>query len=450
MVIGLVIKDLDEEKKLLYNLEDRPSLDRNLLYAVQWLGFAVANSAVLPLVVGSALGLDQAGIATLAQRTFFFQALASLLQVLFGHRLPIIEGPSGMWWGIFITLAAMAPELGKPLSLLRTDLEFGVMAAGVILVVLGMTGLIGKALKFFTPAVTGSVLVLLGLQLSDTFVRGMFGIGAEGSIDPKSAFVSVLVVSIVIFISLKARGFLKSIAILVGIAAGWVLAVLVGVPAGEFIRSEAVVALPGLFAWGAPTFDPGIVFVSALTGLLVLSNLVASILAMERVLDTELPQKTYNRGVVFTGFADILAGLGATVGFVPYSAGAGMVALTRVAARMPFVIFAFALIILGLLPQVGAFLASMPPPVGYSVLLASFCQMMGFGLKDYARMEFSARDYFVVGLPILFGTGMMNLPAGAFAGIPVFAQYILGNGFVGGMLLCMLLEHVLLPKKYFS
>lgn len=442
---------MNEDNKLLYNLEDRPPAKRTLIYAVQWLGFTVANTAVLPIVVGSALGLDQAGIASLAQRTFFFQALASLLQVCFGHRLPIIEGPAGMWWGVFITLAAMAPGLGKPLSLLRTDLEFGVMAAGLILVAVGLTGLIGKALKLFTPAVTGSVLVLLGLQLSGTFVRGMLGLNAGGgSIDLKSALVSLLVVTIVVVINLKARGFLQSIAILIGIAAGWVIAVLVGVPSGELIRSDALITLPELFAWGKPTFDLGVVFVSVLTGLLVLSNLVASILAMERVLDMELPRKSYNRGVAFTGFADILAGLGATVGFVPYSAGAGMVALTRVAARLPFVIFAVALMVLGLLPQVGAFLASIPEPVGYSVLLASFCQMLGFGLKDYARLEFNSRDYFVVGLPVLFGTGVMNLPIGSFEGIPVFAQYILGNGFVVGMLLCMLLEHVLLPKKYFS
>lgn len=442
---------MSEEKHLLYNLDERPPLNRTLVYALQWLGFTLANSAVLPIVVGSALGLDQAGIATLAQRTFFFQALASLLQVCLGHRLPINEGPSGMWWGIFITLAAMAPSLGKPLGTLRTDLEFGLIAAGLILVVVGMTGLVGRALKLFTPAVTGSVLVLLGLQLSGAFVRGMFGIGSNGGgVDLKSSMVSLLVVAMVVMINLKGRGFLKSIAILIGIAAGWIIAVLVGVPSGEFITQDAVVALPQIFAWGPPTFDPGIVFISVLTGLLVLSNLVASILAMERVLKIELPQKAYNRGVVCTGIADMLAGLGATVGFVPYSAGAGMVSLTRVAARLPFIIFAIALVVMGLLPQVGAFLASIPEPVGYSVLLASFCQMVGFGLKDYARLEFNARDYFVLGLPILLGTGIMSLPSGAFAGTPVFAQYILGNGFIVGMLLCMLLEHVLLPKKYFG
>jgi len=440
----------EENGSLLYNLKDRPPLNRTLAYAAQWLFFTLANSAVVPIVVGSALGLDRAGIAALAQRTFFFQALASLLQVFFGHRLPIIEGPSGMWWGIFITLAAMAPGLGKPLDTLRTDLEMGVIVAGLILVMMGVTGLIGRTLKLFTPAVTGSVLVLLGLQLSGAFLRGMLGISVHGSVDLKSSMVSVFVVALVVLINLKARGFVKSIAILLGAAAGWIIAALTGVTQGVYWTHQAPVALPRVFAWGPPTFDPGIVLTSVLTGLLVLSNLVASILAMERVLGVELSRRAYDRGVAFTGLADILAGLGATVGFVPYSAGAGMVSLTRVAARLPFAVFALALMILGLLPPAASFLASIPEPVGYSVLLASFCQMIGFGLKDYARLKFSDRDYFVVGLPILAGTGIMFLPPGAFEGVPALARYVLGNGFIAGMLLCMLLDHVLLPKRYFE
>lgn len=432
---------------LLYKLEDRPPPNRTIAYMIQWLAFTLANSAVAPIVVGSALGLDQAGIAALAQRTFFLMALASLLQVYFGHRLPIIEGPSGMWWGIFITLAALAPGLGKSLSTLRTDLELGLIVAGLMLVVIGWAGLIGKLLKYFTPAVTGSVLVLLGLQLSGPFVRGMLGVNIHGSVELKSTIVSVMVVAILIILNLKAKGFFQSIAILIGTAAGWLIAVAAGLTSGVYLAEQPLFALPEIFAWGPPTFDAGIVLTCVLTGLLVLSNLVASILAMERVLEVELPQKTYDRGVAITGFSDILAGLGSTVGFVPYSAGAGMVSLTRVAARLPFALFAIVFMILGLLPPVAAFLATIPEPVGYSVLLASFCQMVGFGLKDYARLKFDSRDYFVVGLPILFGTGLMFLPPGAFEGVPAMARYILGNGFIAGMLLCLLLEHVLLPRK---
>lgn len=435
--------------QFLYSLEERPPFNRTIAYSLQWLAFGLANSAVVPVVVGNALGLDQSGIAALAQRTFFFQALASLLQVALGHRLPIIEGPSGMWWGIFITLAALAPGLGKPLAVLRTDLELGVMVAGAILVVVGMTGLVGRALKLFTPAVTGSVLVLLGLQLSGTFVQGMLGLGHGGTVDVKSAAVSVFVVTLVIVISLKGRGFVRSIAVLIGAGLGWIVAALAGMTGDAGWTSTAAVALPELFAWGPPTFDAGIILTSVLTGLLVLSNLVASILAMERVLGNNcLPQRrTYDRGVTFTGISDIMAGLGATIGFVPYSAGAGLVSLTRVASRLPFILFSAAMLVLGLLPPVGAFLASIPEPVGYSVLLASFCQMLGIGLKDYARLNFEGRDYFVVGLPILVGTGLMSLSPGVFAGIPAIARYVLGNGFIAGMLLCLLLEHVLMPVR---
>ena len=60
---------------LLYDLDGRPPLNQTIVYAVQWLIFTLANSAVIPLVVGTALGLDQAGIADLAQRTLFFIAL---------------------------------------------------------------------------------------------------------------------------------------------------------------------------------------------------------------------------------------------------------------------------------------------------------------------------------------------------------------------------------------
>jgi xanthine/uracil permease len=439
------------EQKLLYDLHENPPARRAVVYALQWLVFTLANSAVVPLVVGQALGLDQAGIAGLAQRTLFFTGLASLLQVLFGHGLPIMEGPSGMWWGVFITLAALAPGLGKPLAVLRTDLELGVLVAGVVLVLVGSGRLVGSALSLFTPAVTGSVLVLLGLQLSGTFVRGMLGVGEEGGgASLRAALLSVIVVAVVLWTSLKGRPFTRSIAVLIGIAVGWLLALPMGLAPGVPWSVSGVFALPRLFAWGTPTFDAGIVLTSVMTGLLVLSNLVASILAMERTIGQKVPRQAYNRGVALTGVADIMAGVGATVGFVPFSAGAALVAMTRVASRMPFILFALGMAVLGLLPPVGAFLSSIPVPVGYSVLLVSFCQMVGFGLRDYLRLQLDNRDLYIIGITLLFGTGAMMLPAGALAGMPALARYLLGNGFLTGMLLCILLEHVFLPAKYFG
>ncbi len=438
------------QARIVYDLEDRPPFRRTLAYSAQWLIFTLTNLAALPLVLGTALGLDQAGIADLAQRLLFFSALASLLQVLFGHRLPIMEGPAGMWWGVFMTLAVLAPGMGKPLAQLRTDLEAGLIAAGLVLVLVGASGLIGIALKLFTPAVTGSVLILLGLQLSGTFVGGMLGAGSGAPVNFKSMAVSALVVLVVFWVSLKGRGFLRSVAILAGILAGWLASIPLGLSGPGGWTGVEIIRLPGIFAWGMPTLDSGIIFTSVMTGLLVLSNLVASILAMEKTIGRELPGRTYNRGVIFTGLADIMAGAGATVGFVPYSAGAGMVGLTGVASRLPFIIFTLAMMLLGLAPPVGVFLSSIPAPVGYSVLLASFAQMFGFGIRDYLRLKLDSRDFFVVGVSVLFGAGLMFLPPDAFRELPVAVRYILGNGFIAGMILVVLLEHVVLPASRFA
>ncbi|OAT85902.1 xanthine permease [Desulfotomaculum copahuensis] len=422
-----------------------------MVYALQWLVFTLANLAVVPLVLGRALQLDAAGIASLAQRTLFFTGLASLLQILFGHRLPIMESPSGMWWGVFITLAALAPGLGQSMALLRTDLEMGLILAGVVLVLIGSSRLIGSALKLFTPPVTGSVLILLSLQLSGTLVKGMLGAGpGSPDVDLRAMFLSAVVVAVVFWASLKGRPFVRSVAVLVGIAAGWLLALPLQMAPPAPWAGMGLIQWPSLFAWGRPTFDAGIVVTCVLTGLLVLSNLVASVLAMERTIGREASRRVYDRGVAFNGLADILAGAGATVGVVPVSAGAAMVGMTRVASRLPFMVFTVLMMILGLLPPVGAFLSSIPVPVGYSVLLVSFCQMVGFGLRDYLRLKLDNRDFYVVGFTLLFGTGAMFMPPAALAGLPALFRYILGNGFIAGMLICILLEHVFLPARRFA
>jgi len=438
-------------RNLLYGPDENPPPGRTVVYALQWLIFTLANSAVVPLVVGRALGLDAAGIAGLAQRTLFFSGLASLLQVLVGHRLPIMEGSSGMWWGVFISLAALAPGLGKPLPLLRTDLEMGVIIAGLVLVLVGSSRVIGGALRLFTPAVTGSVLILLGLQLSGTFVNGMLGLGAGAStVNYRAVFLSLVVAAVVLWAGLQGRPLLRSLAVLAGIAVGWLLALPLGMAPPAPWQGAGLFRWPQLFAWGRPTFDGGIVITCVFTGLLVLSNLVASILAMEKTIGREASRPVYDRGVALTGVADILAGAGATVGFVPLSLGAAMVGMTGVASRLPFILFALLMALLGLLPTVGALLSAIPVPVGYTVLMVSFCQMIGFGLRDFLQLDLDNRDFYVLGLTLLFGTGTMFIPPAALAGLPALLRYLLGNGFIAGMLLCILLEHVFLPVKRFG
>ena len=83
---------------------------QSVIYAFQNLIIFMASAVVMPIVVGYAVGLSQAEVAQMLQRTFFLCGIMTLLQVKWGHGFPIQEGPAGLWSGIFLSLAVHQEE----------------------------------------------------------------------------------------------------------------------------------------------------------------------------------------------------------------------------------------------------------------------------------------------------------------------------------------------------
>ena len=159
---------LSKNNELLYDLEDRPPANRTLIYAVQWLGFTVANTAVLPIVVGSALSSTRPALPAWPSALSFSGTGVAAAGVLWPP--PAYYRRPAACEGCFYYPGVMAPGLGNP--------EPAAYRPGVRRYSgrpypggSGPDGSHRQGLKTFTPAVTGSVLVLLGLQLSGTFVR---------------------------------------------------------------------------------------------------------------------------------------------------------------------------------------------------------------------------------------------------------------------------------------
>ncbi len=439
----------NHDKTLLtWTLNSDPGNWRSLLYGLQWFAFAIANVALIPVILGPYLGLDPAGTAAYAQRIFFFLGLGSLLQVIFGHRLPIIEGPAAPWWAVIISLSGIATATGKPLELLRSELIGAMILCGVLLVVLGLTGIIGRVMKLFTPPIIGCVLILLCLQLSGTFVGGIIEASiSEDGFHYAPLVISIIVIATVIMVAMKAPPLLRSINVLFGIAVGWILyALVVGEPV-EAIEAAKIFQLPKLFAWGRPILESGVTITGVLVSVVILTNLLASIAAMSKATDRPMAAKDYDRAVVFNGVGNLLAGIGASVGTVPFAASTGLVKMSGVASRKPFFFFCLLIIATGFFPQVGAFIARIPLPVGYAVLLAAFTQILIVGLQQLKKMNLDQRDSFVIGLAVLTGAGIASLPEAALIGLPGMARYIFGNALIVGIIICILMEHVILPRR---
>ncbi len=441
-------EEVDDSVKLLWPLESRPGNLRSCVYAFQWFALSIVQIGVIAIIVGPFLGLDQIGIATLNQRIFFFSGAVTLLQVKFGHRLPVIEGPASMWWVTFISLATVSLNLGQPMSQIRTDLMGTMIAAGIFLFLFGVSGIVGKIKQFFTPAVTGCAFIMLTIQISRTFVSGILGITESNPhVDPLVVAGSLATIAVVIAVSHSRAPFLRSINLLVGLAAGWLFFMLLHREPLSLQAGLPYFNYPQLFQWGAPTFNFSMVTTGLMMAFILIAANVASTTAVARVSGTAVDEKLISRSIACNGFGNFLAGIGSSVGMTTLAASAGVIKLSGVASRKPVIIYCFLLMSVGFLPHIGIILSQIPRSVGYAVMLVAFTQILVVGLQDVKKMGLTKKDSFVLGIPIIVVIGLVSLPPANFENLPALFRYVLGNGMFTGLLICILLEHVFLRKS---
>lgn len=413
---------------------------------IQWAVFMLTNIVAVPVVVGAAFHMSPADISTFMQRMLFVTGGATLIQVFFGHRLPIVEGGAGMWWALFILLGAMsAPnERGHLLQ----QLELGLIIGGVFLVILSFLPVIGKIRNLFTPIVTGVYLILLVSQMSGSFFKSMLGVSATGHLDGRIAAVSLIEVFIILMISLKANGIWRSMGPLIGIAAGWGLFHLFGLtPARAAYTPPSWFVFPKIFSWGTPQFDFGIVLTSVITATVLISNVIASILVIGMAIQKEIKPIEHKKGIFGNGISLVLSGLFSVVGVIPLSVAGGFISTTGIKEKKPFILGAMLILLMGFFPYIGGFFSHLPLEVAYASLFVPFSQMLGFGVRDLMGQEPSNRNLLVIGLSLMVGIGMMFMPPTAFASVAPWLRNIIANGLLVGLILSLLLEHVLFPSK---
>ncbi|MBO8173368.1 MAG: purine/pyrimidine permease [Bacillaceae bacterium] len=439
---------MDNEQSLLYRYQEKTPLSVTGLAGLQWFIVTFSSSLVVPLVIAETFQLSAQQTGEFVQLTFFWVGIASLLQVLFGHRLPIIEGPAGMWWGIFIILGQLGISLGKTPAEIGRNLEFGLISAGILLALIGLLGWVEHLKKIFTPLVTGTYLVLLAISLSGSFLKGMLGIGYfHDGVHPGIALVSLFLAAFTLVLVFTPWKWAQSYAMIIGITLGWIIFGLLGWAGESATESVPVMDLPVLFFWGMPEFDPGVTITSVLTGFILLTNLVASIVVMGKAARITPDTSMYNRGGTFTGVAHMLSGMGGIVGLVPLSIAAGIVEVTRIASRAPFILASILMIAMGFFPVIGGFLSGLPAPVGYAVLFISFTQLLGFGFKDLSTVAWNKTSVMIAGSAIMLGSGLMFVPSSALTELPQLVGFLIGNGLMMGVLVCIFLEQVVFRQQ---
>ncbi|MFJ7976601.1 purine/pyrimidine permease [Peribacillus sp. JNUCC 23] len=417
---------------------------KTIFAAIQWVAFMLASSIVAPIALADLFGLTGEDAASFVQRTVFIFALAGLLQIFFGHKLPINEAPAGLWWGVFAIYAGFSTTLFSSASETLQALQGALIASGVLFIILSIAGLIDKISKLFTPAVIGIYLLLLVIQLSKSFLNGMLGVGyVSERVDLKIAALSFVTVLLTFYFTRHKLDIVRQYAVLVSLAAGWILFAVFGAIKPNTYAPDQIFTVPQIFVYGRPSFDSGMIMTSVFVTLLLLTNMIASIKVVEIAVHSliEKKAKTNLRAAGYmTGISQILGGVFSAVGPVPLSGAAGFIATSKIAAKLPFIIGSLLLIASSFIPSVMNFLASIPVPVGYSVMFVVFTSMIGMAFLEIEKEEEANRVRTVIGISLLGGVGVMFVPASAFTGLPPIVVSLLNNGLIFGSVLSIITD----------
>ncbi|MDP9729071.1 uracil/xanthine transporter [Alicyclobacillus tolerans] len=410
------------------------------LASIQWLGFMFANTVVIPLSVGAAFHLTHGAISGMLARSFMFTGLACLLQAWIGHKLPIMEGQSGLWWGIVLNLANLGAASGLSLAEIGGSLEVGMILGGLLIILLGVLGAYRYLNQLFRPIVMAVLLILLSAQLIDVFFRGMLGLDSGPVIQPDILLFSMILMFFVAGMSLFARGFVANISILFGLVVGWLAYVILF---GE--NKESIAPSFGhigqWFALGNPHFQISLVIAGVVTALLNTTNTIATLRASEGLFGREATKQQMRRSFILTGLYTMLSGPLALIPYAPYTSAIGFLRATRVLDRKPFIIAALLFMIIGVFPALAGFLSTLPIAVGDAVLFVAYLQIFGAALINVQGFTFNAMNTFRLAFPTLLGLAIMTLPSHSFSSLPMMLQVLLSNGMLLGILIAVVTEN---------
>jgi xanthine/uracil permease len=413
-----------------------------LFSSVQWLFFIFANTVVVPISIATVFDLSSDIREIMLSSSLIFTGLACVFQGWMGHRFPFMEGHSGLLWGVILNLGLSASSMGLSLTTIGGGIVTGIILACLVTLLLVLFPGVPFLKSIFSPMVMTVYLFLLTFQLIFIFFKGMFPLTENGTINVPISLLSLVIVIFVSAMKLKGSQTISNFSILIGIIVGWILFNILFVD--EMARvSRSSASSFTLFPLGNPNFEVGIVAVTFFAVMLNLTNTIASISTGDVLYNRNSSNKKYRNSIFITTIFSIIGTGFGLVPFTPFSSSIGFLQSTRIFQRAPFFIGGGLLTVVGLIPMLSTFLATMPITVGNAVLFVAYLQLFGTAFSSLGGKTFNSNTIFRLAVPILVGISLMNMPISVFSNLPIFIQPFVTNGLIMGVLISILFEKLI-------
>lgn len=402
-----------EKKKMMYDIDEQPPLGKFIVLALQHV-FAMFGATILvPILVNSAAGETVLTIPV----ALVTSGIGTLIYILCTKgRSPVYLGSSFA----FITPIAAAFMKGGISGAMT-----GIMAVGLIYVIVAIIiHFIGKDWldKLLPPIVIGPMIMVIGLGLAPSAIS-QIGLTSGTSLEWKTLVVDVVAFLVTALVMTKAKGFFKIIPFLVGIIAGYIMAIVLGMVDFTPVLEAKFFSMPDFII---PFVDYKISFAALLTiapiALVTMCEHIGDHTALSQIIGKDLIKDPgLDRTLMGDGIATFVAGALGGPANTTYGENTSVVGMTKVASVKVIGLAAIIAILIGFLGKFTALVSTIPDAVlgGVSLLLYGFIAINGLKVLIEKQINFEISKNIVVassmlvlglgGAAISIATGDLNI-----------------------------------------
>ena len=410
-------------------------------YGFQHVVAFYAGAVLVPVLIAGAIDLPHEDLIKLITADLFTCGIASIIQSVgvwkIGVRLPLLQA---------VTFTAVAPVIaiglahgGGAQSLLYV---YGaVIVAGIF--TFAIAPIFVKLLRFCPPVVTGTLITIIGLSLLPVGAGEAVTNPHTREHDPTNIrWLLYALGTIVIIVAIQRlfRGFIASIAVLLGLAIGCGAAYLLGDMDFHKVAKAGAVGFTEPFLFGLPKFDIAACATMIIILLITAVESTGATMATGEIVGKRIKASDIGKVLRADGLATVIGGTFNSFPYTAFSENVGLVRLTGVKSRWVVAAAGVIMIILGFLPKVAAAVASIPNPVLGGAALTLFATVAAVGIQTLGKVDFTDhRNLVIVTTSLALALWVTSDPDVAKA-LPSGFDLLFGNGICLGAVTAILLN----------
>ncbi|WP_422397060.1 uracil-xanthine permease family protein [Streptomyces gobiensis] len=398
-----------------------------MLFGIQHVLVMAATPISAVFLMSAVLGFDARLTVNLLSAVFILSGVGSLLQSLgpwkLGAKLPFVMLPGGAPLILFIAIAEQHGPRTATGAVITTGLFYFLVLP-----------LFARLLRFFPGLVIGTMMVIVGVNLVKVGALLVTGRpGEPGFADTHNLLLGFATIAFTIGLYWLFSGILRQLAVMLGLIAGTVLAVLLGSADFGVVADGSLVQAPQPLPFGTPEFN-------LLAALPLMLYSIASMAEAtgQTVINAEAvgkkiePDKDVPKTIRGDAVTSTLGGFFGLPLMVTSGENIGIVRVTGVRSRFVTVAAGLVLILIGFAAPITRAISAVPSAVVGGTAMVVFAVITVLGVQMLARCDLHDQaNTFIIATALALGLLPILVP-GVYEAFPPNARILLESGVAVG------------------